>query len=236
MIDCFECPICLEDKKFIPMTFLCFTCLKTVCVNCNRNIKNNLKNGKLCPICRSKRITNSRQLYYIINSTDFNQKIQNCASDYDFFIYDKIALFVINSNRNLALSCLYYSANKNYPYSQLKLGYLLLKSKYKEAIEWLSLAACYNIASACFQMGNFYFNNYRYKEAEKCYLKASNKNHIKSFEMLYILYDLIKDKDNKKIYQDKLIDLKKLPSKLRVFMIKKRIIKPSMIESFKVEN
>lgn len=230
----FDCPVCWESKKFVPETFLCFTCLAAVCVGCNSNIKllkNRMSNS--CPLCRSTRLIHYNQLHALLygEKNNFSKKITNHGINYDFFIYDKIGTLAVNFNRKLAINCLRYSASQNYPPAQAKLGFLLLRKKPREAIDWLSLAASWGIPGACFQMGNYYFNRSRYNEAEFWYLKAANKKYIKSYEMLYILYDLTNDEKNKFVWYPKLVINNIVPSYCRKIMLKNKIIKPSMIES-----
>jgi TPR repeat protein len=233
----FECPVCWEEKKFVPETFLCFTCLATVCTVCNRAIKiSTIKMANNCPVCRSPKVLHYHQLHKLLNDKNYKNKIFQQKIKYDFFIYDKIATLAIDYNNALAMKCFQYSASQNYPPAQAKLGYLLLKRNPKEAIDWLSLAAAWGIPGACFQMGNWFFNRYRYAEAEFWYLKAANKKYIKSYEMLYIIYELLNDRDNKFVWYPKLISNNSLPSCYRKFMIKNRMIKPNMAESLIFSN
>lgn len=233
----FECPVCWEEKKFVPETFLCFTCLSIVCVSCNRSIKitdSRMKNN--CPVCRSVKVTHYHQLHYMLKEKKFDIKIFQQKIDYDFFVYDKIATLCIDYNNPLAMKCFQYAASQNYPPAQAKLGYLLLKRKSKEAIDWLSLAASYGIPGACFQMGNWYFQRSRYTEAESWYLKAANKRYIKAYEMLYVLYDILNNDQKKFIWYQKLVRNKKVPSYYRRFMLKNKMIKPNMAESLNYVN
>lgn len=233
----FECPVCWEEKKLVPETFLCFTCLSTVCVPCNNTIRqsdNRMKNN--CPVCRTVKITHFIQLRSLLNEKSFQTKIFQQNIVYDFFIYDKIATIALNYDNNLAMKCFNYSASQNYPPAQAKLGYLLLKRNSKEAIDWLSLAASYGIMGACFQMGNYYFQRSRYSEAEFWYLKAGNRGYIKAYEMLYILYEIYNDKENQMIWYPKLVANNKLPSLYRKFMLKHKLIKPTINEIIKFHN
>ena len=229
----FECPICWEYKKYLPNTYLCFTCLRCVCVDCNRSIKLECA-SKCCPNCRGPRIITYEQIKTVLRN--LGKKINTYNRDYNFFIYDKIGTIMVNKDRRLAKKCFRYAAEQNYPPAQAKLGFLLIKEDIREAIDWLSLASCWCVPIACFQMGNSYFSRWRYRESEQWYLKSAKKGHIASYEMLYILYDIFNDKENKTLWYRKLVINGRLPTNYRKIMIKIGIKKPLSKVWFLLEN